>query len=137
MQGISSVASGSGASGGGFSALSSEDFAKIIFTELSKQDPLQPNDTNALLEQISMIRSIEADQNLSDRLGSLVGQNEFSSAATLIGRRIEGLNEINLRVSGVVRSVARTNQGPVLTLTDGSRVAMSRIDGVHEIREGT
>lgn len=84
-----------------------------------------------------MIRSIEADQNLSDRLGSLVGQNEFSNAATLIGRRIEGLNEINLRVSGVVRSVARTNQGPVLTLTDGSRVAMSRIDGVHEIREGT
>jgi flagellar basal-body rod modification protein FlgD len=137
MQGISSVAPGSGASSGGFSALSSEDFAKIIFTELSKQDPLQPNDTNALLEQISMIRSIEADQNLSDRLGSLVGQNEFSNAATLIGRRIEGLNEINLRVSGVVRSVARTNQGPVLTLTDGSRVAMSRIDGVHEIREGT
>ncbi|NUQ66806.1 MAG: hypothetical protein HUU18_00795 [Phycisphaerales bacterium] len=137
MQGISSVASGSGTSSGGFSALSSEDFAKIIFTELSKQDPLQPNDTNALLEQISMIRSIEADQNLSDRLGSLVGQNEFSNAATLIGRRIEGLNEINLRVSGVVRSVARTNQGPVLTLTDGSRVAMSRIDGVHEIREGT
>ncbi len=137
MQGISSVASGSGTSSGGLSALSSEDFAKIIFTELSKQDPLQPNDTNALLEQISMIRSIEADQNLSDRLGSLVGQNEFSNAATLIGRRIEGLNEINLRVSGVVRSVARTNQGPVLTLTDGSRVAMSRIDGVHEIREGT
>jgi len=137
MTGISGVASGSGVSSGGFSALSSEDFAKIIFTELSKQDPLSPNDTNALLEQISMIRSIESDMDLTNRLGSLVGQNEFSSAATLIGRRIEGLDEINMRVTGVVRSVARTAQGPVLTLNDGSRVPMSRIDGVHERQEGT
>lgn len=132
MQGIGAVASGFGASGGGFSALSSEDFSKIIFTELSKQDPLQPNDTNALLEQISMIRSIQSDMDLSDRLVSLVDQNEFSAAATMMGRRVEGLNEINLRVSGLVRSVARTNQGPALTLDDGSRVLLSRVDQVLE-----
>ena len=36
------------ASAGGLSALTSEDFAKIIFAELGKQDPLQPSDTKPL-----------------------------------------------------------------------------------------
>lgn len=114
----------------GFSALSSGDFAKIIFTELSRQDPLQPNDTNAILQQISSIRSIQSDMDLTERLSALVGQNEFASAATLIGRRVEGLNDANVRVAGVVRSVARTSAGPVVVLPDGTRLAMSRIDSV-------
>ena len=40
-------------------ALGSEEFLKIILTELTSQDPLSPNDTSALLDQISTIRSIK------------------------------------------------------------------------------
>jgi len=36
-----------------FSEMSSEDFMKIIFTELQSQDPFKPNDSNALLEQLN------------------------------------------------------------------------------------
>ena len=74
----------------GFSALTAEDFSNIIFTELSKQDPLAPNDTNALLQQISSVRAIQSDMDLSSKLSSLVNENEFSSAATLIGKTISG-----------------------------------------------
>ena len=72
-----------GNSGRGMSELSSEDFTQLIITELTKQDPLQPNDTNALLNQIATIRSIESDTSLSTSLSSLVEQNDFSSAATI------------------------------------------------------
>ena len=44
-----------------FSSLNSEQFVKIIFTELSKQDPLQPNDSKALLEQLSSLRNIQSE----------------------------------------------------------------------------
>jgi flagellar hook assembly protein FlgD len=40
-----------------FSEMSSEDFMKIIFTELQSQDPFKPNDSGALLEQMNSIRS--------------------------------------------------------------------------------
>jgi len=43
-----------------FSELKSEDFIRIIFTELANQDPLQPNDTGALLDQLNSIRDIES-----------------------------------------------------------------------------
>jgi flagellar basal-body rod modification protein FlgD len=118
----------------GFSALSSEDFTQIILTELSKQDPLQPNDTNALLQQLSTIRSIQSDTDLSDQLSALVAQSDFASAAGLIGRSISGVSEESRRVQGVVQSVSRTDAGPVLTLATGQRVPFGNVDQVDATR---
>lgn len=117
-------------------ALSSDEFFKLIFTELSNQDPLEPNDTNALLEQIANIRSIQSDVDLVDRLGELVGQNELSSGAGLIGRLVSGLTDTDDRVSGVVHSVSKTEDGVVLNLDGGYRVPMSRVDRVLEDQTG-
>ncbi len=55
-------------SGGGMSALSADDITRIILTELSNQDPLQPNDTNQLLQQMSTLRTIQSNIDLSDQL---------------------------------------------------------------------
>lgn len=120
----------------GFSAMSSEDFTKIIFTELGRQDPLQPNDSNQLLEQISMIRSIQSDIDLSDKLKNIAGQNEFAAAAGLIGRRISGVSEAGERVEDKVLAVARTKTGPVLTLAGGDRVDMSNVDQIVDLAAG-
>ncbi len=118
------------ASAGGLSALTSEDFAKIIFAELGKQDPLQPSDTKALLEQISSLRSIQSNMDLSSDLQSLVSQNEFSSAATLIGKQVAGVDEGNERASGVVKSVLRTRDGAVVQLESGERLRVSNLDEI-------
>ena len=91
-----------------FTELSSEDFIKIIFTELQNQDPFQPNDSAALLEQLNSIRSIESDIQLSSRLEDIVFQNQLSSAGNLIGKRVAGLTADAQRVGGTVESVART-----------------------------
>src|SRR5262245_35435151 len=116
--------------GSGFSAMTSEDFAKIIFTELSKQDPLQPNDTNALIQQISGIRSIQSNMDLSNKLQDLVGQNEFASSTGLIGKKISGVSIDSERVTGVVKSVARTMGGTLLTLETREKVYVSMLDQI-------
>ena len=113
-----------------FSELSSDEFLDIIFTELANQDPLQPNDSSALLEQLSSIRSIQSDIDLQERLSTLVTQNELSSAAGMIGKFISGLNETNHRVFGLVDSVSRTDQGTVLNLFSGERVSMEKVDEI-------
>ncbi|MBL8761217.1 MAG: hypothetical protein JNL50_07935 [Phycisphaerae bacterium] len=126
LTGTSSGTSGAAS----FSGMSSDDFMKIVLSELSKQDPLKPNDTNALIEQISQIRSIQSDIDLSSTLKSLVKEDQFSSAAGLIGVNISGLSEANVRVSGIVTSVSRTDAGAVLTLLSGERVPMSKVDEI-------
>jgi flagellar basal-body rod modification protein FlgD len=116
--------------GDGFSRLTSEDFTKIILTELGKQDPLEPNDTSQLIDQLAGIRSIQSNMDLSSDLSKLVGQNDFAAAAGLIGKQISGLSEDGQRVEGIASRVSRTADGAVLTLEDGTRVAFSDMDTV-------
>lgn len=114
----------------GYSALTSQDFTKIIISELSNQDPLSPSDTNALLQQLSTIRSIQSDIDLSDKLKSLVTENQLASASNMIGKVVGGLDEDNYRVIGQANSVSKTKDGVFLNLSNGSRVNMNNIDGV-------
>lgn len=142
MTPTSSVASSSEVLAGGlaesgtqrnaYSALGSEQFLKLVLTQLSNQDPLQPNDSNALLEQLSNIRNIQSSVDMQDKLKSLVGQNELSSAATLIGRTVIGLNSSNQRVEGKVTSISKTTDGAVLRLSTGENLSMSRLEQVRE-----
>lgn len=122
--------SSSSSSSSAFSAMTSGDFTKLVLTELSKQDPLQPNDTKALLEQLSTIRSIQSSTDLSDKLSTLVGSNEFASASGLIGKTVSGISQQNARVTGQVASVSRTSSGPVVNLKDGTKLAFKQVDQV-------
>lgn len=133
MSAIGGVSQGAGY-GPGFSSLSNEDFSKIIFAELSKQDPLAPNDTNTLLQQLANIRSIQSNMDLSANISRLVGESSLSTAAGLIGHTVSGLNDRFDRVEGRVVSVSRTEIGPVLTLDTGQIVPMALMDKIVETK---
>lgn len=126
--GISSSAPGSATSR--FDSLSSEDFIKVMFAQLTKQDPSAPSDSKDLLQQIGTIRSIESDLTLTKKLTEISKQNELTSAGSLIGKFARGLNDSGLRVQGFVDSVNVTTDGLVLNLTGGKKVALSRIDEI-------
>ena len=113
-----------------FTALSSGEFLQIIFTELTNQDPLAPNDTQSMLNQLSTLRSIESDTQMVDSLSRLVNQSEFAAASSLIGSLVSGITLDNRRVADLVVSVSMTQDGPVLNLFDGSRMFFSNVDEI-------
>jgi flagellar basal-body rod modification protein FlgD len=113
-----------------FSEMSTEDFVRIIFTELSNQDPFQPNDSAALLEQLNSIRSIESDINLTERLEALVFENQFASAASMIGRVVTGLTADLEQVSGTVVSIQRRGDAVMLELEAGHLVPVENIQSI-------
>ncbi|MBL9119781.1 MAG: hypothetical protein JNL80_07700 [Phycisphaerae bacterium] len=113
-----------------FSDLTSEEFIKIIFTELSNQDPFKPNDSSALLEQLNSIRSIESDTQLTKQLSSIVTQNQLATAGNLIGRQVQGLTPDSERVSGMVVSVAKQKDSVSLLLDNGWVVPMDSVETI-------
>ncbi|MEM9063925.1 MAG: flagellar hook capping FlgD N-terminal domain-containing protein [Planctomycetota bacterium] len=115
---------------GSLGELTGDEFLQIVLEELSNQDPLDPNDTSALLDQLASIRAIESDTALSENLGELVDQNEFASAASLIGLVVSGLTEDNQRVADYVSSVSKTNDGAVLNTRLGYRIPFEQVDEV-------
>lgn len=106
----------------GFAELSSEEFIKIITSEMSNQDPLKPNDTTALMEQLSTLMNIESQTQLQDSMGELVSQNALSSAGGMIGGFVEGLNESGQTVSGVVQSLRIEDGEAIFVLDDGQEM---------------
>jgi len=126
----STAAAATAKPGGDFGVLSNNEFLQIIFTELTNQDPLSPNETKDLLQQISVIRGIESDTALTDSLGTLVNQNALAQAGGLIGKFVTGRNELGDKAEDFVLSVTSTTDGPVLNLLNGQRIAMDKIEEI-------
>ena len=136
MSAINALTGSAGANsvkGSRFNDLSSEEFIKIIFTELQNQDPFKPNDSSALLEQLNSIRSIESDIELSGKLESIVFQNQLSSAGNLIGKRVAGLTADSERVGGIVKSVARNGDNIAVVLDNGWTLPIDNIEYIDQV----
>jgi flagellar basal-body rod modification protein FlgD len=133
---MSSITSAAGVGGGGgsvgassgFGGMDSEEFVKIIFTELQNQDPFSPNDSSALLEQLNSIRSIESDMALTSQLESIVFQNQLAGASNLIGRYVQGMAEGGNRVDGRVISVIRQGDAIGLELDSGWIIEADQVE---------
>ena len=110
-----------------FSDMSSEEFVKILVTELTNQDPLAPNDTKQVLEQLSSLRNIESQMDLQKSLESLVSQNQVAQASGLIGKVVEGLDGSDKKVTGQVMSIRVVDGRAVLELDTGKTLPMDRI----------
>ncbi len=114
----------------GFSDMTSEEFMKIMFTELSNQDPMKPNDSNAMLQQLNSIRSIESDSEMITQLKAVTSQNQFASAGTLMGKTVQGLTVDSNRVAGKVVSVSKQGDEVALLLDSGWVLPMSSLEAV-------
>lgn len=119
----------------GFAELSSGEFLQIILSELSNQDPLAPNDTAAILEQLSSIRNIESQVALEGKLDALVTQNAVAAGSRMIGSYVKGLNNLNNPVEGLVESMSVQNGKPILNLSDGTALPAERVTEVTDLND--
>ncbi len=110
----SSSSSSSSNPNNALTSLNLDQFLKLMVTQLQNQDPLNPTDNNQILQQISSMQQINSSSKLNSTLDSvLLGQN-ISSASTLVGKTIKGIDDQGNAVNGVVDKVTITNNIPYL-----------------------
>ena len=126
VSGISS-ASATSASSNAFGSMSSEDFIKILTQQLANQDPFEPQDSQALLEQLSSLRTVESQISLSDNIAELVLQNQVATAGGLIGKSVEGKDGNNNAVDGLVTAVRVQEGQAILELDSCKSLPMERV----------
>jgi flagellar basal-body rod modification protein FlgD len=91
---------------GGLNNIDVTKFLDLMMTELRNQDPLNPTDNAQLMEQIGQLRSITANDQLMTTLSSFATTQEFTTASSLIGKNIKGLDREAKEVNGAVSSVS-------------------------------
>src|SRR3954470_8770380 len=85
--------------------LKSEDFIKMMITQLQNQDPLEPAKNQELLAQMSQIGQLQSATSLQDSPQGMVLQNQIGSASALIDKTVQALDGQDDRVTGLVNSV--------------------------------
>src|SRR2546427_6466214 len=99
--------------------LKPQDFIKMMITQLQNQDPMQPAKNEELLAQMSQIGQLQASTTLTDGIKGMVLQNQIGSAGNLIGKNVQGLDDQNATVQGVVNSVKVEQNNVSLELDNG------------------
>lgn len=122
----------------GMGSLKSEDFFKILVTELKQQDPFEPAKTADMINQVSQIRSIELSKQLTDTLSQLSQQQHTAGASELLGKyvtaTVEDSSGTQYEVSGVVTGVSfNTDGSAVLELDTGNSILASDVTRITSV----
>ena len=107
--------------------LKTEDFIKMMITQLQNQDPLEPAKNQELLAQMSQIGQLQSSTTLQESLKGMVLQNQIGSASALIGKTVQGLDGQDDPVTGLVNSVKVGADGVSLELDNGKSLLLSRV----------
>lgn len=70
-------------------SLQQEDFLKLLLTQLSFQDPLEPLDNQEFLAQVAQFTGLEQSRQTNDRMESLLAFSSANQALGLLGKTVE------------------------------------------------
>ena len=118
----------------GIEEMSSMDFLKLLITQLSNQDPLEPMKNQELLEQLSAIRSLESNMTIAENFRTLLDHQQLASATLLIGGWVTGVDVNGELVEGRVERVVMDRSGVRVQIGD-HEIALRNIQlvGVEDI----
>jgi flagellar hook assembly protein FlgD len=85
--------------------LSREEFLKILVTELTHQNPLDPLDNSEFLQQLVNLQNLETMAMIADGMRAFGIFLKLTSASSLIGRSIRALSDSGEIIQGVVSRV--------------------------------
>jgi flagellar basal-body rod modification protein FlgD len=109
--------------------MDSHDFLKIMITELTHQDPLEPMKNQDLLNQMAAIQQLQSSQemsqsfeNLMGRYDSLLMRQEMSTASSMIGELVSGNTANGEFAVGKVATVRLDGDNIMLELDTGQSV---------------
>jgi len=111
------------------SLLGKDAFLKILVTQMSNQDPLEPLDSAQFIAQMAQFAEVEQTANLNDKLANL-GEYIRFSAASLVGSRITFADSDGQDKDGTVQSVLFEQNSISVKVTSGEEVSISRISRV-------
>ncbi len=110
----------------GLADMGSDLFLELLVAQLQNQNPMEPMDGNALLQQTSQLANVEALQELTEMQTHIAGLGQFDTAAQMIGHTVTATDPVFGAITGEVTGVRATAAGPVVQI-NGREVSVDQI----------
>jgi flagellar basal-body rod modification protein FlgD len=97
-------------------------FLKLLIAQMKNQDPTEPMGNTEFVAQLATFSQVEQSIRANAKLDSLLTSTALSLADAVIGHTVTSPDG---SISGVVRSVTITADGPVATLEDDTTLPLT------------
>jgi flagellar basal-body rod modification protein FlgD len=112
--------------------LDQEDFLKLLITQFSTQDPLDPITDTAFISQMAEFTTLENAKETKSEISKLRQQSANQEAISMIGKQVELLSgDDGDIVSGTVSKVLIDSDGPKLVV-DGYPYAVDKVVAIRD-----
>lgn len=98
--------------------LGSDTFLKLLVAQLRYQNPMQPTDGTAMLQQTAQFTQVETLKQLASAQKELLASNQAALAAGFVGKEVSAVDSLGNPVTGTVESLRFTADGPLLRIGD-------------------
>lgn len=106
--------------------VSRDDFMKILVTELSSQDPLEPMDNSQFLDQLIGLQTLDQSAAMTDGLRTFQNFMEMSYGSSLVGKNVKALGNDGELVEGLVSKVV-VEDGSASVVVDNKKIPVSAV----------
>jgi flagellar basal-body rod modification protein FlgD len=86
-----------------------QDFLRILSSQLTNQDPLQPLDNQQFLSQIAQFSSLQQSQLLNSKIDNLLTTQSAIQSIGVLGKQVTYTNANGVAASGTVSGLAIVN----------------------------
>ena len=106
--------------------LDKDSFLRILVTQLTNQDPLEPMKDTEFIAQMAQFSELEQMMNISKQMDNLTMLSLLSSGG-LVGRTVSFFDETGEEISSRVLSVRFGNGNMTLELASGEGIPLGTI----------
>ena len=102
-------------------------FLELMVAQLRYQDPLNPTDSGEFLAQSAQFTALEKMQDVSDRVGALLGAQLAFGAGAMVGQQVSWVDTDGVTShTGTIVGVTFGAEGPVFDI-GGAQVPLAQL----------
>jgi len=106
--------------------LSQQDFLKLLVSQMTSQDPLNPTNSQDLLSQMTQFSTLNANTSMQTQLANMQTSQQFSTANSLLGKQVGLQVDATTIGQGVVTGVD-TSSNPPRIVVNGQSYNLSQV----------
>lgn len=114
--------------------VSHDEFLKLLVTQLTNQDPLNPMQDMDMMGQLAQIQALDEQIAMTKSMNRMRLDGQLQGASGMVGKHINGVDQYGNPASGVVnRAIYRDNQ-VFLELENMQRVCFEDLENVVDVQ---
>ncbi|HWD93800.1 MAG TPA: flagellar hook capping FlgD N-terminal domain-containing protein [Verrucomicrobiae bacterium] len=106
--------------------LSQQDFLNLLVAQMTSQDPLKPIDNQDMLSQMVQFSTLNANTTMQSTLGQLQTGQDFSQAASMLGKQVTLQVDGTTTAQGIVTGIDTSGSVPAITV-NGQSYTLSQV----------